>query len=678
MSWLMKAKGRVLLATVAVWAALDGVRSWYARVGYAAPTELWQPDPNLYSDLTWPPGADISDRAPAGQRVYAKHCAVCHGPNGRGNGPAAPSLIPRPRDLTLAEFKYKSTAAEAPPTELDLVRTVTQGLQASAMPSFVDILTQDEIRAVVQYIQRFSSAFAAAAEPLAIPSRIPSSRESVERGRAVYGKLGCEACHGKDGRLWKTFEDSKGYPVRSRDLTAPWTFRGGAAPEQLWLRITTGVGPMPSYEGASTPEERWDLVNYVTSMARIPPWEPGGKLEGPGQSSDKLARGDYLVHSEICGLCHTQINRTGIYRDESYLAGGMRVGMYPHGFYISRNLTSDPETGIGAWTEDQLIQAFTNGRSPDRTLNVDGMPWAVLHPLSPEDARGIAAYLKVLSPVKNQIPPPLRYGVLETIAVKLTLPLPAAFPKRLTYAEGNFGNRDGADRLPRLLTGLQALVLVLGLALLLFAGPPNKRVPRTVWGWILWALSALGLLLLGFVAWMLYELPAVSFIPPGQVAGAVAGGQPTPDESRLSVEQRALVRRGKYLFVVNSCLLCHGAKGGGGLKISWRPMGTLWTRNISSDRETGIGSWTDAQIARAIRSGVSRDGRPLHWQGMIWDHDSNLDEEDIRALVSYLRTLPPVRRAIPQPEAPSQADCEVYSFFPNLEKKARPGCTDGD
>src|SRR5262249_50433545 len=138
-------------------------------------------------------------------------------------------------------------------------------------------------------------------------------------------------------------KDAKGYPVITRDLTAPWTFRGGSAPEQIWLRITTGLAPspMPSFAGRTTPAERWDLVNYVLSRARTAPWEPGGQLAGPGQDPDLAKRGEYMVHAEMCGLCHTMINKTGIYRaDDAYLAGGMRVEAYPHGVLVSRNLTS--------------------------------------------------------------------------------------------------------------------------------------------------------------------------------------------------------------------------------------------------------------------------------------------------------------------------------------------------
>jgi hypothetical protein len=104
-------------------------------------------------------------------------------------------------------------------------------------------------------------------------------------------------------------------------------------------------------------------------------------------------------------------------------------------------------------------------------------------------------------------------------------------------------------------------------------------------------------------------------------------------------------------------------------------MGSLWVRNITPDPTTGIGAWSDAEVARAIRSGISKDGRPLHWQGMIWDHASNLDEEDVRALIRWLRAIPPVKRAISPPFPPSAADCETYTFFPAVDRDPKSGCS---
>jgi len=80
---------------------------------------------------------------------------------------------------------------------------------------------------------------------------------------------------------------------------------------------------------------------------------------------------------------------------------------------------------------------------------------------------------------------------------------------------------------------------------------------------------------------------------------------------------------------------------------SWRPFGTLWSRNITSDARTGIGAWTDQQIVRAIRSGITPDGRTLHWQAMIWDPASNWDEEDYPRARDILLHAPSRRPADP-------------------------------
>jgi len=668
-------RGRIALLTLALLVLLDLGRSVYARVGYARPVQVWQPNPAVYADMTWPPGADLPPNVPLGRRVYAQRCAVCHGPDGRGNGPAAPSMIPRPRDFTRGEFKYRSTGPNQLPTDHDLRRVVRDGLRASAMPYWRGVLSDDEIRAVVAYVKVFSPAFGRTQPlPMVVPPRVAPSPTSLARGRALYQQR-CETCHGQDGRAWTLLQDAKRYPVIARDLTAPWTFRGGSEPEQLWLRLTNGLppGPMPSFASVTTPEERWDIVNYVLSLARMPPWASGGRLEGPGQDPDLVRRGGYLIRASMCGLCHTPINRTGIYRgDDFYLGGGMRVGAYPHGLFISRNLTADPQTGLGQWTEAQIVEALRNGRSPDRLLNIWDMPWPWLHRLTDDDARAIARYLKTQLPaVRQWIPGPLQYGVIETILVKLMHGLPAANPGVLTFADGMFGQIGGLSRdLPqRLLIGAQWLVLLVGTVVALRVRPTQAR-PTSRWRGI--AAVLLGFLV-ALVGWALYALPMLRMIPPEQLVAGATGDIPSIDQARFpSKEHGALSGRGQYVYLTASCALCHGADGAGGAKISWRPFGTLWVRNITPDPETGLGRWSDDEIARAIRSGVSRDGRALHWQGMIWDHASNWDEEDIRALIVYLRALPPIRRVIPAPRPPAPDDCAVYSFW--TQPSQVPGC----
>ena len=70
-----------------------------------------------------------------------------------------------------------------------------------------------------------------------------------------------------------------------------------------------------------------------------------------------------------------------------------------------------------------------------------------------------------------------------------------------------------------------------------------------------------------------------------------------------------LAARGRYLYTVASCALCHGNDGTGGSKISRTAFGTPWSRSITPGRGTGIGAWSDREIARAVRSGVTPDDR---------------------------------------------------------------------
>lgn len=79
----------------------------------------------------------------AGSRLYRAHCAVCHGPEGRGDGPAAPSLVPRPADLRRM----------ARATDAAVYIRITEGLAGTAMPAFRNVLTEEERWHVVNYVR---------------------------------------------------------------------------------------------------------------------------------------------------------------------------------------------------------------------------------------------------------------------------------------------------------------------------------------------------------------------------------------------------------------------------------------------------------------------------------------------------------------------------------------------
>jgi mono/diheme cytochrome c family protein len=670
MARLLHSRLGIILVFGAMLLALDIGRSIWARVALEVPTAEYRPTPAQYVDLTWPPGAHLDQDTALGARVFAQRCAVCHGPDGKGNGPAAPSMFPRPRDFSSGIFKYKSTAAGEPPTDEDLMRTVRDGLASSAMPYFAGLLSPEELAAVVQQVKSFSTAFSQPRRPIDIPPSIPSSPESVARGKALYTSQGCATCHGGDGHGGQAFDDGSGHQVFARDLTAPWTFRGGNQAKDVWLRVTTGImpGPMPAYTGALSADARWDLANFVVSLARAPPWEKGGSFGGAGFAADLSQRGNYLTRWEMCGLCHTVIDRTGIYNvDGAFLAGGMRVGYYPHGYSVSRNLTSDLETGLGRRSVRQIVSALRDGQAPDRLLNPFAMPWPLFHNFTSEDATAIATFLKTGSrPVHNPVPPKLSYGLVETVVMKLTRPLPATTPKALTYADGNFAidaARGSPSRVQTILVDAQWIILVLALILLALA-PPRPGIKTSIG-------AVLAVAIAGGLLYFLSQWPAIRGLPPDPLVKAFNTGDVTPDTSGMPAERVRMVERGHYLYSV-SCALCHGTDGSGGTPLSWKPFGTLWTRNITAHPQAGVGAWSDRELERAIRSGVSRDGRQLHWQGMTWDQLSNLEEEDLRAIIAYVRLLPPVNRIVPVPRPPAANDCETYTFY--LDKSDQAGC----
>jgi mono/diheme cytochrome c family protein len=105
-----------------------------------------------------------------------------------------------------------------------------------------------------------------------------------------------------------------------------------------------------------------------------------------------------------------------------------------------------------------------------------------------------------------------------------------------------------------------------------------------------------------------------------------------------------LIGRGRNLAAIGNCNDCHTVRAGknfaGGLPVP-TPFGTIFSSNITPDAETGIGRWSEAAFARAMRSGVDREGRHLY-PTFPYDHFTNVSDADDRALYAYLMTREPV------------------------------------
>jgi hypothetical protein len=155
---------------------------------------------------------------------------------------------------------------------------------------------------------------------------------------------------------------------------------------------------------------------------------------------------------------------------------------------------------------------------------------------------------------------------------------------------------------------------------------------------------------------------------------------PAPIASSFHPYERASVERGAYLIEVLGCGACHtnGAFNGTpdleralagsntGIAFS-NPMGDerpgiVYPANITPDVKTGIGSWSDPQIANAIRAGIAEHGG-RRIVTMPWQAYAKLTDDDVAAMVAYLRAIPPIENKVPREVQPGQRARAPFVYF---------------
>jgi mono/diheme cytochrome c family protein len=237
-----------------------------------------------------------------GVRLFAQHCASCHGPQGEGDGIA--HLTTKARYFGAEPFKFTSTTGTRIPTDADLVATLKRGIVGSSMPSFAQ-LRADELDALVGHVRVLTrqglyaqltrkavkefedggdevdpvkvtvkaDAQVHVGTPLSVPAAFkPTSPQSVAAGKVVFTGS-CASCHGPAGRgdgpqtVDPKFVNDNGTKAVPRNLTAG-VYKGGGEKANLYARLMIGIPGTPMPAGTTlTPEQLDDLLNYVLSMS---------------------------------------------------------------------------------------------------------------------------------------------------------------------------------------------------------------------------------------------------------------------------------------------------------------------------------------------------------------------------------------------------------------------------
>jgi cytochrome c553 len=274
----------------------------------------------------------------------------------------------------------------------------------------------------------------------------------------------------------------------------------------------------------------------------------GSAAAAPAQDPALVERGAYIAKAGGCLVCHTGMGPTGPDLANPG-AGGLEMAEKV-GTWRSPNITPDKGTGIGNWTDEQIIAAVREGVRPDGTKLYPIMPYMNFNVLTDDDSKALVAFLRSLKPVERQV---------AKFELKMP-PIPA--PK-----------------------------------------PPNQA-------------------------------------PGDDVA-----------------------KKGAYLASIMLCNHCHwtpnkdmtGPAGpdkmfSGGLPMELPPLGTgvLYAKNITSDPDTGIGKWTEEQIAAAIKTMQKADGKPIMGPMLLLQMGwSQLADDDIKAVAKFIKALPPVKNKEP-------------------------------
>lgn len=216
-----------------------------------------------------------------GRALYEQQCALCHGLEGDGEGPAAMVLLPRPRDLTSGVFKLASTR-NGVPTEDDLLAVLRRGVPGSAMPAW-SWMGEPDLRSLALYVRDLG--------PPVTPGEViegpdwTSLEVDLARGAELFGAR-CAECHGErgEGRPDVTRRDADGTMNHARDFTQG-VLKADPSREGLARRLQVGIHGTAMPAADLPPSDLVSLVGFVRSLI-------------PHGSEDRLVQRRVTVRAE--------------------------------------------------------------------------------------------------------------------------------------------------------------------------------------------------------------------------------------------------------------------------------------------------------------------------------------------------------------------------------------------
>jgi len=268
-----------------------------------------------------------------------------------------------------------------------------------------------------------------------------------------------------------------------------------------------------------------------------------------GDTTGLVERGEYVVrNAAVCGHCHAADAKGD---PDGPLSGGMEFKDWRIGTARASNVTPDSATGIGAWSDAEIVRALRNGERKDGRLLAPVMPYEWFHQMSDRDALAVSRYLRSRPAVRHEV-----------------------------------------------------------------------RQRPNIW----------------------FNLAKLFFL------GPKGGTSATAPVRAASAEYGAYVSQHVAL-----CADCHTPRSG--LR-SLPDRGRLFAgsarppkgfpanpANLTPDSATGIGTWSEQDFLRTLRTGVNPRGDSLH-PFMPWRQVRRMSDDDLRAIYRYLRTLPAISNAI--------------------------------